>query len=159
MNRGTKRALCVRLFLLLVLMCLPLQMRAVGWTPTDGGLVVNLEQGERFLLSVMVDHDNNPATPDREYFVGNYTRYSGDDYFKYDGGYFLKLFRQAADATKPSEMTVWTVGAPLSRVDVNNVAGGGKNKDYSLGGIVYTIWNDDKTLKTMDGSSVHLSVL
>lgn len=153
MNRGTKRALCCAAFLLLVLMCLPLQMRAVGWTPTDGGLVVNLEQGDRFLLSVMVDHDNNPATPDREYFVGNYTRYSGDDYFKYDGGYFLKLFRQAADATKPSEMTVWTVGAPLSRVDVNNVAGGGKNKDYSLGGIVYTIWNDDKTLKTMDGSS------
>ena len=30
-----------------------LRVSAVGWTPTDAGLVVNLEQGERFLLSVM----------------------------------------------------------------------------------------------------------
>ena len=118
---------------------------AVGWTPTDGGLVVDLEQGDRFLLSVMVDHDNNPATPDREYFVANYTRYAGDDYFHYtfkDGndGHWLKLLQQAANATEPSEVTIWTTGAPLSRVI--------GEKDYSLGGIVYTIWNDGKTLRT-----------
>ena len=127
-----------------------LRASAVGWTPTDGGLVVNLEQGDRFLLSVMVDHDNNPSTPDREYFVVNYSRYEGDDYFHYKkndkfiyaDGKHLKLAQQDARATEPSEMSIWSVGAPLTRV-----IGG---KDYSLGanaGHVYTIWNDGKTLR------------
>lgn len=137
-----------------ILACLMLlastRLFAVGWTPTDGGLVVNLEQGDRFLLSVMVDHDNNPSTPDREYFVVNYSRYEGDDYFHYKKndkfiyaeGKHLKLAQQDAHATEPSEMSIWSIGAPLSRV-----IGG---KDYSLGanaGHVYTIWNDGKTLR------------
>ncbi|MBQ6776950.1 MAG: hypothetical protein IJP52_01360 [Paludibacteraceae bacterium] len=136
--------MCVALF------CSPARMHADGWTPTDGGLVVNLEQGDRFLLSVMVDHDNNPSTPDREYFVVNYSRYEGDDYFHYKKndkfiyaeGKHLKLAQQDAHATEPSEMSIWSVGAPLTRV-----IGG---KDYSLGanaGHVYTIWNDGKTLR------------
>ena len=121
---------------------------AVGWTPTDGGLVVNLEQGDRFLLSVMVDHDNNPATPAREYFVANYTRYKGDDYFKYKfnekdstQGHWLKLIQQPSTATEPAEMIIWEAGAPLARES------GGK-KLLPLGGIAYTIWNDGKTLRT-----------
>ena len=71
------------LLLLTIVLLMPVRLWAVGWTPTDGGLVVNLEQGDRFLLSVLVDHDNNPSTPDREYFVVNYSRYEGDDYFHY----------------------------------------------------------------------------
>ena len=135
----------IKTLLLSVVLLMPLRLWAVGWTPTDGGLVVNLEQGDRFLLSVMVDHDNNPATPDREYFVVNYTRYEGDDYFHYKNaqgkfiyadGKHLKLAQQDARATEPSDMSIWTVGAPLAR---------GK---YDLGGIVYTIWNDGKTLVT-----------
>lgn len=114
-----------------------LRVSAVGWTPTDAGLVVNLEQGERFLLSVMVsgDFDNNPATPneEREFFVSNYTRYTGG-YYNYGAGTYMKLL----PATEVTEMNEWSVGAPLDR----------GNK--ALGGIVYTIWNDGKTLKTSD---------
>ena len=36
-----------------------LRVSAVGWTPTDGGLLVNLEQGDRFLLSVWLDLDKD----------------------------------------------------------------------------------------------------
>ena len=39
---------------------------AVGWTPTDAGLVVNMEQGERFLLSVWVDKNGNGTEEDGE---------------------------------------------------------------------------------------------
>ena len=115
-----------------------LRVSAVGWTPTDAGLVVNMEQGERFLLSVMVsgDFDNNPATPntEREFFVSNYTRYTGYDYFGYGSGTFMKLL----PIPIINEMNTWSVGAPLNR------------GDKALGGIVYTIWNDGKTLKTSD---------
>ena len=45
---------------------------AVGWTPTDAGLVVNLEQGERFLLSVWIDmNGNGEEDPGEELFVSN----------------------------------------------------------------------------------------
>lgn len=122
-----------------------LRASAVGWTPTDGGLVVNLEQGERFLLSVWLDLNNNGREdPGEEFFVNNYNRYTGG-HFNYTAGSYLKLVPQDAHATEPSDMSIWSVGAPLTRV-----IGG---KDYSLGanaGHVYTIWNDGKTLKTYD---------
>ena len=72
-----------RAFFACIILLASTRLFAVGFTPTDGGLVVDLEQGDRFLLSVMVDHDNNPSTPDREYFVVNYSRYEGDDYYHY----------------------------------------------------------------------------
>jgi len=79
----------------------------------------------------------------------NYTRSTGDDYFKYtnksgdadkgtikdNGGHYLKLYQQAGDATEPSEMSIWSIGVPLER------------GNYALGGIVYTMWNDGKTLR------------
>ena len=108
------------------------QLFAVGWTPTDGGLLVNLEQGDRFLLSVMVG--------DKEYFVCNYNRYTGGD-FKYTAGLYLKLIPQEPGATKPADVSIWSAGAPLARES------GGK-KLLDLGGTVYTIWNDGKTLRT-----------
>ena len=136
------------IFSLFFIVCALVRVHAVGFTPTSGGLVVDLKQGDRILISVMVDHDNNPSTPDREYFVGNYSRYTGDDYFTYEAGHFLKLFTQPAAATAPADMIIWTVGAPLSRVNTMGVTGLVKDADYSLGGITYTIWNDGKTLKT-----------
>ena len=122
---------------MLLLSLLPLRLFAVGWTPTDGGLLVDLEQGDRFLLSVMVDG--------KEYFVCNYNRYSDGEYhltpFNYTAGLYLKLLPQAAGATEPSSVSIWTVGAPLARES------GGK-KILELGGTVHTIWNDGKTLRT-----------
>ena len=107
---------------------------AVGWTPTDAGLVVNLEQGERFLMSVWVDKNGNGKEEDgEEFFVSNYNRYTGG-YYNYESGSFMKLL----PATEVTEMNEWQVGYPLAR----------GNK--ALGGIVYTIWNDGKTLKTKD---------
>ena len=118
--------------LLFLLMLAPMRLWAVGWTPTDGGLVVDLEQGDRFLLSVVVNG--------KEYFVANYNRYTGGD-FNYTAGSYLKLIPQAAGATVPSDMTIWSAGAPLARES-------GNTKLLPLGGIVYTIWNDGKTLRT-----------
>ena len=71
-----------RVVLLLIILLASIKALAVGWTPTDGGLVVNLDQGDRFLLSVVVNG--------KEYFVCNYNRYTGGD-FKYTAGSYLKL--------------------------------------------------------------------
>ncbi len=130
-----KRAQGVRLFFaLFALILAPIRALSVGWTPTDAGLVVNLEQGERFLLSVWVDKNGNGTEEDgEEFFVSNYTRYTGG-YYSYGSGTYMKLL----PATEVTEMNEWSVGAPLNR----------PNKE--LGGIVYTIWNDGKTLKTSD---------
>lgn len=117
------------LMLVALMLVAPMQVLAVGWTPSDAGLVVNMEQGERFLLSVVING--------KEYFVSNYNRYTRpDDIFNYAEGSYLKLLPQAPDATEPSTMTIWEVGAPLNR------------GDHSLGATVYTIWNDGKTLRT-----------
>ena len=113
------------LLLLALVMLMPVRLWAVGWTPTDGGLVVNLEQGDRFLLSVWLDlNDNKKEDPGEEFFVSNYNRYTGG-HFNYTAGSYLKLVPQAANATEPSDMSIWSIGAPLNRV-----IGG---KDYSLG--------------------------
>jgi len=132
----------VRTWLVAAVLFVSAQMYGAGWTPTDGGLVVNMEQGERFLLSVWVDIDKDDVEdPGEEFFVINYNRYKGG-YFNYKEGLYLKLAPQVEDATEPSDMSIWTVGAPLSRI-----IGG---EDYSLGanaGHVYTIWNDGKTLR------------
>ena len=131
LNRFCTRG--VQMLLLLALL-MPTRMFGVGWTPTDAGLVVNLEQGERFLLSVWVDKNSNGTEEDgEEFFVSNYNRYT-DGYYGYSAGSFMKLL----PAPEITEMNEWSVGAPLNR----------GNK--ALGGIVYTIWNDGKTLKTRD---------
>ena len=129
-----------RAFFACIILLASTRLFAVGWTPTDGGLVVNLEQGDRFLLSVWLDlNDNKKEDPGEEFFVINYNRYTGG-HFNYTAGSYLKLVPQDAHATE--------VGAPLTRV-----IGG---KDYSLGanaGHVYTIWNDGKTLRMKDNTS------
>ena len=124
----------ISLLLFFSLLLTPVRTWGVGWTPSDAGLIVNMEQGERFLLSVWVDKNGNGTEePGEEFFVSNYNRYSGG-YYDYAAGSFMKLL----PATEVTEMNEWSVGAPLDR----------GNK--ALGGIVYTIWNDGKTLKTKE---------
>ena len=116
---------------------------AVGWTPTDAGLVVNLEQGDRFLLSVWVDKNGNGTEEDEEeFFVSNYTRYSGGYYgYKNESDSNSMRFLKLLPIPIINEMNEWRVGKPLDR---GNKALGAKE------GTVYTIWNDGKTLKTRD---------
>ena len=135
--RNFLRITMKKLFLFILVLCASLQVLAVGWTPTDAGLVVNLDQGDRFLLSVWVDKNGNGTEePGEEFFVSNYTRYTGG-YYNYGAGTYMKLL----PADTITEMNEWQVGYPLDR---GNKALGAKE------GTVYTIWNDGKTLKTSD---------
>ena len=133
----------VRILLLISVVMYSVGMWGVGWTPTDAGLVVNMEQGERFLLSVWVDINNNKAEdPGEEFFVSNYTRYSGGYYgYKNESDSNSMRFLKLLPIPIINEMNEWRVGKPLDR---GNKALGAKE------GTVYTIWNDGKTLKTRD---------
>ena len=149
MNIVCKKEFKVRILLLIFLLLTVVKSFGAGFTPTDGGLVVNLKPGDQILISTMVDTDGD-GTPDTEFFVENYTRYYGG-YFNYKNdstAYYLKLIPQGSGVTEPAEMSIWTVDTALTRVDKNNYAGGGSGKDYALGGISYTIWNDNRTLRT-----------
>ena len=126
------------LFLLLLLL-LPLRVLGVGFTPTEGGLVVNLKEGDRILLSTMIDDDNNPSTPDVEYFVCHYPGYTGGhfNYYNWDdnkSGNILKLIPQGAGATEPSTSSIWTIDEPVSF----RTSGG---TIYPWEGIAYTMWS------------------
>ena len=142
--------ICARALVLIFALLSSINVLADGWTPTDGGLVVNLHQDDQILISVWVDVNNNGTEEaGEEFFVENYTRYSGG-YFNYandTNAYYLKLIPQDARATKPSAMSIWTVDTALTRVDNGGVFSP-KGRDYSLGGISYTIWNDKRTVKT-----------
>ena len=119
---------CARVLLWLLLVLAPVRMSAVGFTPTDGGLVVNLKPGDRILLSVMVDG--------QEYFVSHYPGYTGgyfnynNDYYPKGNGNFIKLIPQDANATEPSTASIWTIDTALVR-----------SAGKELGGIVYTMWS------------------
>ncbi len=129
------RVLGVRALFLFFALFTSIQMFGAGWTPTDAGLVVNLKQGDRFLLSVWVDKNGNGTEePGEEFFVSNYTRYTGG-YYGYGSGTYMKLLA----APNITEMNEWSVGAPLNR---NN------NNLGAFANTVYTIWNDSKMLKT-----------
>ena len=116
------------------------------FTPTDGGLVVNLQPGQRILLSTMVNGE--------EYFVCHYPSYTGG-YFGYTNwdsykGNFLKLIPQDAGATEPATPSIWTIQEAVTLIS------GGKR--YTLDGIAYTMWSsnpegDSYTLLTSSGNS------
>ena len=115
------------------------------FTPTDGGLVVNLQPGQRILLSTMVNGE--------EYFVCHMPTYTGG-YFSYtnwdgDKGNFLKLIPQDADAIEPGAPSIWTIEEAVTFLY------GGNN--YPLDGIAYTMWSSNSpnsyTLRTSDGNS------
>ena len=116
------------------------------FTPTDGGLVVNLQPGDRILLSTMVNGE--------EYFVCHYPGYTGGyfNYTNWDGnkGNFLKLIPQDPDATEPASPSIWTIDAPVTFLY--------SGKNYPLDGIAYTMWStnpggDSYTLLTSSGNS------
>ena len=116
------------------------------FTPTDGGLVVNLKPGQRILLSTMVNG--------QEYFVCHMPSYTGG-YFGYTNwdskkGNFLKLIPQDPGATEPGAVSIWTIDDPVTFLK--------SGKNYPLDGIAYTMWSsnpggDSYTLRTSDGNS------
>ena len=123
--------------------------KTYNFTPTDGGQVVNLKQGDRILLSTIVNGE--------EYFVCHYPSYTGG-YFSYTNwdddakGNILKLIPQTPGATEPGSASIWTIDDPVTFLN------GGKN--YTLDGIAYTMWStnpegDPYTLLTYPGK-VHM---
>ena len=137
--RGMKRI--KRIISSILLLLFATRILAVGWTPTDAGLVVNFEPGDRFLLSVMADKNGDGV--DEEYFVCHYPSYTGGP-FKYKAANDLRLITQALDATEPSAASVWTIDTALTRIS-------GKN-NYALGGISYTMWSSNGYTLVTDGS-------
>ena len=142
----------VRILLLISILFVSVGTYGLGYTPTDGGLVVNLKQGDHILLSVMIDDDNDPATPDVEYFVCHYPSQTGGHfgYTNWDSGKgnFLKLFPQDAGATEPSKVSIWSIDTALTRFKDGN--------NYALGGISYTMWSSNTpsyTLLTASGTN------
>ena len=119
----------VRILLLISILFVSVGTYGLGFTPTDGGLVVNLKPGNQILLSTMIDDDNNPATPDVEYFVCHYKGYSGGR-FKYKNSNYLRLIPQDAGATEPSAVSIWTIDTATTRTLTRQ-----------LGGIAYTMWS------------------
>ena len=135
-----------------------LPVRAVAavydFTPTDGGLVVNLKPGDRILLSTMVNGE--------EYFVCHYPSYTGGyfNYYNWDvdaqapqgKGNILKLIPQAPDATEPASPSIWTIDDP---VPFRNSSTGAL---YPIDGIAYTMWStnpegESYTLLTYPGKA------
>ena len=90
------------------------------FTPTDGGLVVNLKPGQRILLSTIVDMNGNGVEdPGEEFFVCHHTSYTGG-YFSYTNwddkakGNILKLIPQDAGVTEPGAASIWTIEDPVT---------------------------------------------
>ena len=142
----------VRILLLISLLFFSVGTYGLGYTPTDGGLVVNLKAGDHILLSVMIDDDNDPATPDVEYFVCHYPGKTGGHfgYTNWDSGKgnFLKLFPQDAGATEPATPSIWSIDTALTRIEGSD--------NFALGGISYTMWSSNEpsyTLLTSSGNN------
>ena len=132
------------------------RMFGAGFTPTDGGLVVNLKPGQRILLSTIVDMNGNGVEdPGEEFFVCHHTSYTGG-YFSYTNwddkakGNILKLIPQDAGATEPGPVSIWTIEEPVP------FKSGGKT--YPVDGIAYMMWStnpggDSYTLVASPGKS------
>ena len=145
------------LFLSLVLVPLH-DLGAVDFTPTDGGLVVNLKPGDQILLSTWVDVNGNGVEDDgEEFFVCHYPDYTGG-YFGYNdnvyypngGGNYIKLIPQAANATEPATPSIWSIDDPVTFKN--------SGKEYEVDGIAYTMWStnpggDSYTLLTAPNTS------
>ena len=148
MNKICYMKFKVRILLLISVLFVSVGMYGAGYdfVPTDGGQVVNLKEGDRILLSTIVNGE--------EYFVCHYPSYTGG-YFNYtnwdgDKGNFLKLVPQDAGAIEPASPSIWTIGDPVPFLY--------KGKTDSLDGIAYTMWStnpggDSYTLLTSSGNS------
>ena len=143
---------CARALVLIFALLSSINVLADGWTPTDAGLVVDLKPGDKFLLSVWIDVNNNGTEEaGEEFFVCDYPGYSGGR-FNYGqtseihnpSKNYMKLVPQEANATAPSSASIWTVDTALTRVFGNN--------NYALGGIAYTMKSSiGNTLFATDG--------
>ena len=124
----------VRIQLLISLLFASVGLFADGFTPSDGGLVVNLDKGDRILLSVWVDiNGNGTEEQGEEFFVCNYPKYKGGYFdYKYKGSTIdsLRLIPQNHLATEPSPTSIWEIDTALVRP-----------ARQEMGGICYTIWN------------------
>ena len=150
MNKVCYMNLKVRFLLLISLLFLSVNVFAVGFTPTEGGLVVDLKPGDRFLLSVVVDEDGNPATTTDsvEYFVCDYTDYTtGRGIFTYASGHTLKLIPQDPLATEPFVKSIWTVDTALVRPLNEQMSA---NPEYPA--ICYTMRSNDGYWLLLNGN-------
>ena len=123
MNRILFTRCSSRIVLLIAVLFACVGMYGVGFTPSDGGLVVNLKKGDRILLSTMINGE--------EYFVCQgpgmvYNRFN----YKTAAKDSLRLIQQDPYATEPSPYSIWEIDTALYRP-------AGKE----LGGICYTMWN------------------
>ena len=120
LNFRTIHVLTLALFLLLLT---PFRASALGWTPTDAGLIVDLEPGNQILLSVVIDG--------REYFVCDYYDFQSSALspFTYPKKNILKLVAQQPGATTPSNSSIWTIQGPVTHGTSN----------FMLDGICYTM--------------------
>ena len=136
MNKVCYMNLKVRFLLLISLLFMSVVMYAVGFTPTEGGLVVDLKKHDRFLLSVWIDlNSNGTEEPGEEFFVCDYNDYTGGR-FGYSSGHTLKLIPQSPTATEPSETSIWTVDTALVRPLNEQMSA---NEKYPA--ICYTMWS------------------
>ena len=78
-----KHSFVIRILIVSMALFTAPPMFGLGFTPTDGGLVVNLKPGQRILLSTIVDMNGNGVEdPGEEFFVCHYPSYTGG-YFDY----------------------------------------------------------------------------
>ena len=133
-----KHSFVIRILIVSMALFTSPRMFGLGVTPTDGGLVVNLQPGQRILLSTMVNGE--------EYFVCHMPSYTGG-YFNYTNwddkakGNILKLIPQDAGATEPGTPSIWTIDSALTRIK--------DGKNYALGGISYTMWSSNSPSYTL----------
>ena len=134
-----------------LLLLTPLQVFGLGWTPTDAGLVLNFQDGDQFLLSVVIDG--------KEYFVCDYPSYSGGKFdYKNDNknynfnGYRLKLIPQDENATAPASSSIWTISEKLT----HSASVNGESANFKLDGKCYTMWSQNSyTLFATDGYKLY----
>lgn len=116
-----------------------------GWTPTDAGLYVNLENGNQIMVSVMIDANHDGVQ--EEYFLCATSSNIGTMYPanpKYGNSRYIKLTKQADGAIEPAPITVWTIDTAITRIK--------DGKDYSLGGPSYTMWSSEHYTLATDAS-------
>ncbi len=145
-----KNELKVRILLLISAVCFSVGMYGVGFTPTEGGLVVDLKKHDRFLLSVWIDlNSNGTEEPGEEFFVCDNSLYTGagGGRFTYAAGHTLKLIPQDPLATKPSDNSIWTVDTALVRPADEQMSA---NPKYPA--ICYTMWSNDGYTLLLNGN-------
>lgn len=139
-----------RILLLISVLFASVEMFGDGFTPTEGGLVVDLKKHDRFLLSVWIDvNGNGTEEQGEEFFVCDNSTYTGaaGGRFKYAASHTLKLIPQDADATEPSPFSIWTVDTALVRPENERMSG---RKEYPA--ICYTMWSKDGYTLLLNGN-------